>query len=179
MPRPTRIVVLLAVAATSATLLAACGGEPRRGAVTDVTTPSVSVPQGTARVTDPARARYVRAVDAVCDRYNPEREQATAEAGSAPDADHAARAYDGTIAFAEAQLRAVEAVTPPAGDRILIARNVLDRLRERLTLRRELRADLAASDAASAQVNRAKLDTITLALESFARGYGFRVCGAG
>jgi hypothetical protein len=170
---------MIVVAVASVVGLSACGGDERRAPVVQVSTPSVAVPPGTARVTDPERARYVRAVDAVCARENPRREQAVADAEAAPDVAGAVRAYDDDIAIAEGQLRGVTAVTPPPADRTLIRRNVLARLQERIGLRRSLRDDLSRSDAASAERHRAQLDALTLTLESFARGYGFRICGAG
>lgn len=170
---------MVLAAVLAAVVLAACGGDARRAPVVQVTSPSVTVPPGTASVTDPDRARYVRAVDAVCARDNPRRERAVAEAEAAPDVDGAVKAYDDHIAIAEEQLRGVQAETPPAADRVLIRRNVVDRLTERLALRRALRDDLSRSDAESAQRHRAQLDALTLTLESFARGYGFKVCGAG
>ncbi len=72
----------------------------------------------------------------------------------------------------------MEAITVPSTDRALIQHNVVDRLRERLALRRALRTDLQDSDAAGAQRDRAHLDASLIALEAFARGYGFRVCGS-
>jgi hypothetical protein len=158
--------------------LAACGGEPRRTPVRELVTPTVSQPAGPARVTDPDRARYVREVDRVCDRYNPQRDDAVSEAEKAPDVDTAVAAYDDSIALADQQLRGIEAIAPPDADRALIERNVVDRLRERLDLRRALREDLRESDAAGAQRHRAQLDALTIALQAFARGYGFQVCGA-
>ena len=173
----SRVLAVVAAAAAVAGL-SACGGEPRRAPVRELATPVVSEPSGTARVTDPVRARYVRRVDAVCARYNPRREGALAEAERAPDEHGAVEAYDSSISLAQDQLRGIEAIVPPDADRALIQRNVVDRLRERLALRRAMRADLLASDTASAQRNRAQLDALTIALQAFARGYGFRVCGA-
>ncbi len=92
--------------------------------------------------------------------------------------DHAVAAYDDNISLAEAQLRGVEAIPVPSADRALIQHNVVDRLRQRLALRRSLRTDLRDSDAAGAQRDRAQLDASLIALEAFARGYGFRVCGS-
>ena len=168
----------LAAAAATMGLLAGCGGEPNRAPVREVSTPTVAQAAGTARITDPARARYVQEVDRVCSRYNPRRERAVSDAEGAPDVSHAVAAYDDNIGLAEAQLRGVEGITVPPGDRALIQHNVVDRLRERLALRRALRTDLQDSDATSAQQDRARLDASLIALEAFARGYGFRVCGS-
>lgn len=168
---------LLAVSATVA-LLAGCGGESGRAPVRDVSTPPVAQPQGTARVTDAVRARYVRQVDRVCARYNPRRDRAVSDAEAAGDVDRAVAAYDDSITLAEAQLRGVEAVAAPPADVALIQRNVVDRLRERIVLRRALSGDLRDSDVAGAQRHRAELDALLIALQSFARGYGFRTCGA-
>ncbi len=120
----------------------------------------------------------MREVDAVCVRYNPRRDAAVEQAGAAGDVPAAVRDYDQGIALAERQLAAIEAVAAPAADRALIEHNVLDRLRRRIVLRRALSADLEASDTAGAQRDRAQLDALTIALQSFARGYGFRQCGA-
>ena len=168
----------LVAAATTMGLLAGCGGESRRAPVREVSTPAVTQSAGTARVTDPVRARYVQEVDRVCSHFNPRRELAVSETKGAPDVDHAVAAYDDDIRLAEAQLRGVESIAGPSADRTLIQHNVVDRLRERLALRRSLRTDLQDSDAANAQRDRARLDASLIALEAFARGYGFRVCGS-
>jgi len=178
MPQARRSAALVACAATLGPLLAGCGGEPARAPVREVSTPTVTQSAGTARVTDPARARFVQEVDRVCSRFNPRREVAVSEAKAAPDVDHAVAAYDDNISLAEAQLRGVEAIAVPSADRALIRHNVVDRLRERLALRRALLTDLRDSDAAAAQRDRAQLDASLIALEAFARGYGFRVCGS-
>jgi len=129
-------------------------------------------------VTDPARARYVKQVDSVCARYNPRRAQALVQSENAPDASAQLAAYTADITLAEAQLRGIEAIAAPGSDRALIESNVLARLRERLVVRRALRSALLASDTAAAQNERARLDALTPGLQAFARGYGFRVCGA-
>lgn len=170
--------VILVASLAAAVGLSACGGEPRRAAVRELSTPSISEPADTAQVSDPARARYVKQVDDVCARYNPQRAQALAESENAPGVSAAARAYTADITLAEAQLRGIEAIAPPGADRALIQSNVIARLRERLAVRRTLRSALLASDTAAAQNARARLDALTLALQAFARGYGFRVCGA-
>ena len=177
MAQARRCVTLVAVATTLG-VLTGCGGESKRAPVREVSTPTVAQSAGTARVTDPVRARYVQEVDRVCSRYNPRRERAVSDAERAPDVSHAVAAYDDNIGLAEAQLRGVEGITVPTTDRALIQHNVVDRLRERLALRRALRTDLQDSDAASAQQDRARLDASLIALEAFARGYGFRVCGS-
>ncbi len=173
----SRAAAILAATAT-ALATAGCGGESQRAPVRELSTPTVTQAAGSARVTDPVRARYVAQVDRVCARYNPQREKAVSEAEHAPDAQSAATAYDGNIRLAQAQLRGVEAIAAPSADRALIQHNVVDRLRARLALRRALRTDLLDSDAASAQRHRAQLDASLIALEAFARGYGFRICGA-
>jgi hypothetical protein len=172
-----RCAALVVTVATTG-ILTGCGGESGREPVRQVSTPTVIQPAGTARVKDPVRARYVEAVDRVCSRYNPRRERAVSEAEGAPDVDQAVAAYDDNIGLAEAQLRGVEAIAVPSTDRALIKHNVVDRLRERLALRRALRTDLRDSDSAGAQRDRAHLDASLIALEAFARGYGFRVCGS-
>lgn len=183
MRRRLRPGITLSVAVASAiVLLGGCGGEPGRAersetVVTVVQGQTVAAPSGTARITDPARAAYVRKVDAVCRRRNPERDDDVRAAAEATDEAEAVSAYDRSIATAANQLDEIRAVTPPPGDRALITSNVLDRLQERLVLRRRLSAALATSDAAAASQARARLDALTTALESFARGYGFSVCG--
>jgi hypothetical protein len=170
---------LTLLASLTATLgFSACGGEPRRAAVRELSTPSISEPADTAQVTDPARARYVKQVDSVCAHYNPQRAQALVQSENAPDASAATREYTADITLAEAQLRGIEAIAAPSADRALIESNVIARLRERLVVRRSLRSALLASDTSTAQNERARLDALTLALQAFARGYGFRVCGA-
>jgi len=173
----TCLLTLLGVMA-AAVGLTACGGEPRRAAVRELSVPSVPEPSDTAQVTDPARARYVEELDKICSRYNPQRAHALAEAERAPDSSAAAEAYASDISLAETQLSDIEAVSPPAADRSVIASNVIVRLRERLVLRRALRRALVSSDATTAQNERAQLDALTISLQAFARGYGFKVCGA-
>lgn len=170
----------LVVTVLSLLTVTACGAEPRTTTRTEqvLTTPAPHQPTGSAAVTDPARARYVALVDAVCSRYNPRREQAVHDAGQAKDTEHAVQAYDDGLTLAEQQLRGIEAIASPTADRALIQANVVDRLRERIVLRRALSGDLAESDAESAQRHRADLDALTIALQAFARGYGFKVCGA-
>ena len=171
-----RVAVLAGAAGVVA--LYGCGAEPRRAPVRVLSTPTVVQPAEVAAVTDPDRARYVRLVDAVCARYNPRRDEAVAQAGEAGDVESAVRNYDDSIALAERQLAAIEAIAAPAADQMVIQRNVVDRLRRRIVLRRQLSADLSASDTAAAARDRAQLDALTIALQSFARGYGFRKCGA-
>ena len=173
----TRIFPLLGVL-TAGVLLSACGGEPRREAVRELSVPSVAEPADAAPVTDPARALYVGRLDKICSRYNPQRAHALAEAEQAPDTQAAAEAYATDVSLAEAQLRDIEMASPPNADRSVITSNVIVRLRERLVLRRALRRSLLASDASAAQNERAQLDALTISLQAFARGYGFKVCGA-
>lgn len=181
MSRLVNIRTFLALVAVGANILvlSACGGEPRRAVsyTTVVSTPDVGEPSDTARVIDPARAAYIRRVDAVCARINPERERAISGVGSAGDNAHAEQSMKQSIVLAEQQLREVAAVKPPAADRQLIASNVIDRLKTRLGLRRKLAVDLRDDDVGDASRNRAQLDALTIALRSFARGFGFRVCG--
>ncbi|MGZ4295242.1 MAG: hypothetical protein ACXVRM_13475, partial [Solirubrobacteraceae bacterium] len=106
-----RVLAVMAAAAAVAGL-SACGGEPRRAPVRELATPAVSEPPGTARVTDPVRARYVRRVDAVCARYNPQREGALVEAERAPDERGAVKAFDTSISLAQEQLRSMALFDP-------------------------------------------------------------------
>ncbi len=146
--------------------------------VTVVQGQSVHMAPGTAHVADPARAAYIRRVDAICRVRNPQRDADVRAARDAATEAEAVVAYDRSIATAGAQLREIEAVPPPPADADLITRNVFDRLRQRITLRRRISQDLAAADAGAASRDRAQLDALTIALEGFARGYGFAVCGA-
>jgi hypothetical protein len=158
-----------------------CGGEARRGPVRTVAGPppaavTVNEPAGTARVTDPARAAYIRRADRVCADLDPRRESKLHEVEGASDP---AGAYAQTVTLAREQLRRIEAIHPPAGDRELIARNVIDRLRERLGLRDRLQRDVADDDADAAARDQSQFEALGVAVHSFARGYGFRKCGTG
>ena len=162
---------------------AGCGGEAARApqtatVLTVVQGQTVAAPSGTARITDPARAAYVRKVDAICRVRNPERDADVKAAGEASDEHEAVKAYDRSISTADDQLHEIESVTPPRGDADLITTNVIDRLRERIALRKRISRDLADSDATAASRDRAQLDALTIALMSFARGYGFNACGS-
>lgn len=184
-PMRTSSTTRLALPALAAVTLVVtgCGAESGRvervaTVVTVVAGQTVPLPAATARVTDPARARYVAKVDAICRVRNPERDAAVKAAGEAGSEEEAVKAYDRSITTADDQLREIEAVTPPSADRELITTNVVDRLRRRLALRRLISQDLARSDATSASRHRAELDALTISLQSFARGYGFHDCGA-
>lgn len=167
----------------TALAVAGCGGEAGRApetatVITVMGSPTVPLPPHTARITDPARAAYVKAVDAVCRTRNPERDKDVKEAADASSEQDAVAAYDRSITTADEQLKEIEAVTPPADDADLIATNVIDRLKQRIVVRKQLSKALADDDAEAASRDRAELDALTIALQSFARGYGFSDCGS-
>ena len=180
-PAPTPLVLLgLTVIVLG---VAGCGGEALRApqvssVVTVIEGQTVPLPSATAKITDPVRAAYVAKVDAICRVRNPERDADVKAAGAAGSEAQAVKAYDRSVTTADAQLREIEAVTPPTNDVSLIATNVVDRLRRRIVLRTQISKDLANSDANAASRDRAELDALTIALESFARGYGFTNCGS-
>ena len=176
MPRSAAATVMVLGAAV---LLSACGGEPARApaptAAAETPAPvTVTEPAVTARVTDPARRAYIRRADRVCSELDPQREAKLGEVEGAADAEGA---YGETVTLAAEQLRRITAIEPPPTDRDLIARNVIDRLRERLALRRRLERDLATDDAKTAARDQASFEALGVAVRSFARGYGFRECG--
>ena len=154
--------------------LAGCGGEGGRAPAATPAAVTVDEPSGTARVTDPARATYIRRADRVCAELDPEREGKLREVEGAEDP---AGTYADTVTLAEEQLRRIEALTPPAADGDLIARNVIDRLHSRLVFRHRLRSDLAAGDERAAASDQAHYEALGIAVRSFARGYGFKECG--
>ncbi len=183
-----RLMPLLVVALVAAGL-AGCGGDTRRGesegaqstAASTTTSPSPrSAATGTVRiatVTDPVRRAYVARVDAVCGTVDPERskeqERAGAEAGSAA----AVKAYDDTIALGWKELRQIEAIPEPPGERPLLKANVFDAIRSQLAIRAEIGKAFAAVEVPRLRRLRAELDNSTRTLTGFARGYGFQVCG--
>ena len=168
------LVVLAAV-----TAIAGCGGEPQRAPAQTVAAPPAAVEvdeaPGTARVTDPARAAYIRRADRICRTLDPERERRLHEVRTASDP---VRAYEDTVAMAREQLRRISALRPPAADRDLISHNVLDRLQQRLALRTRLAHALDVGDETTAGRDQAEFEALGIAVRSFARGYGFRDCGA-
>jgi hypothetical protein len=159
--------------------LSGCGGEPARAPVRTAAaaTPAaitVEEPAVTARVTDRARRAYIRRADRVCADLDPQRESKLREVEGAADPEGT---YADTVTLAAEQLRRIAAIEPPAADRSLIGRNVIDRLRERLALRERLERDLAAADATAASRDQVRYEALGVAVRSFARGYGFRECG--
>ncbi len=174
--RPTLTALVLALAVEG--LIAGCGGEPARAPEEHAATTPVAItvdePAGTATVTDPARAAYIRRADRICSTLDPRRETKLQEVDAASDP---AGAYEATVTLAREQLRRIEALTPPAADADLIAQNVIDRLRTRLVVRGRLEHDLATGDEAAAARDQAEYEALGIAVRSFARGYGFAVCG--
>ncbi len=184
-----RAIAFLAVVVIVAGL-AGCGGDRRRAEgeggqssaanSTSTASPANQGPTGkvqVAKINDPVRRAYVARVDAVCGKVDPERsreqERAGAEAGSAA----AVRAYDDTIALGWKELRRIEAIPEPRGERPLLKANVFDAIRSQLATRAEIRKAFAAVDVPRLRRLRAELDNSTRTLTGFARGYGFQVCG--
>ena len=56
---------------------------------------------------------------------------------------------------------------------------MIDLLKRRLAVRRRLRRALEQEDEAAVARGQRQLEELTLALQGFARGYGFKVCGLG
>lgn len=185
----SRLIPVLAVVAIAAGL-AGCGGDTRRAesegaqaneaSSAETTAKATPAPTGTvqvAKINDPVRRAYVARVDAVCGKVDPERskeqERAGAEAGSAA----AVNAYDGTIALGRQELRQIEAIPEPPGERPLLKSNVFDAIRSQLAIRREISEAFAAVEVPRLRRLRAELDNSTRTLTGFARGYGFQVCG--
>lgn len=186
----SRAIRLFAIALISFAVLAGCGGDTRRaesegGQSTAASTAPTSraanqAPTGTvqvAKINDPVRRAYAARVDAVCGKVDPERskkqERAGAEAGSAA----AVKAYDDTIALGWKELRQIEAIPQPPGERPLLKANVFDAIRSQLAIRAQIRDAFAAVEVPRLRRLRAELDNSTRTLTGFARGYGFRVCG--
>jgi hypothetical protein len=181
---PLFLVVLVALAA-------GCGGDTRR-AETDASE-AASQPSGSqapgpegrpsegpvqvTNVTNPARHAYVKRVDAVCGKLDPERAREQQRVGASPDTAGAVKAYDDTIALGWRELRQIRAVPPPPGDAAVLKANVLEPVRAQLELRAKIRNALAAADVPRLRRLRTELDNSTRALTGFARGYGFQVCG--
>jgi hypothetical protein len=166
-----------------------CGADKRRGEVETTSTSQPASAASTQRstnpgpqavpaeATNPARRTYVARVDRICSRLDPERESSTESVGRARDPQQAAAHYDDTIALGEKQLRQIQAVPEPPGDRRTLRANVFDVIDQQLAIRRQLRTALAASDLSHVRRLRARLDGLTRSLVGFARGYGFQVCG--
>ena len=168
--------------------VAGCGGDTRRGegesstaaggARTEVSSaPSLPSRPASAAVTDPARRAYVSKVDAVCGRLDPERGREQERVAKAGDAREAAKLYDGAVALGWKELREVEAVPAPRGERALLRANVFEPIRRQLALRKQIGEALAAVDVPRLRVLRGELDNLSRAVGGFARGYGFQVCG--
>ncbi len=176
-------------AALLAAVVAGCGGDTRRGeaestaAATGATLREPASQGGprapvlAAKVTDPARRAYVSRVDAVCGRLDPERGAERERVRAASGTPAAVRAYDDTISLGWKELRQIEAIPAPPGDRALLQANVFDPIRRQLALRGRIGSALGALDVPRLRVLRTEMDNLTRALSGFARGYGFRVCG--
>jgi hypothetical protein len=184
----SRSLTLVLLVALAFGLLGGCGGDTRRGeeggrtaaqgsSTEASTTANPAAPPVIAKVKDPARRAYIARVDGVCSRLDPERKSAEERVGNSRDAQEAARSYEDSIAAGEAELRRIEAIPVPPGERQLVRTNVFDVIRRQLAVRRQIGAALAAVDVARLRTLRVELDDLTRSLTGFARGYGFRVCG--
>lgn len=188
-----RLLSLLALVGLVAVLLAACGGDTRRGEAEQAETttapapgvaetsetsqPTTSGPLQVTKVTDPVRRAYVNRVDAICGRMDPERTKEQERVGTATDTTEAVNTYEGSIKLGWRELREIEAIAEPPSDKALLAANVFGPIRSQLALREQIRDALAATDVPLLRRLRAELDNSTRALTGFARGYGFRTCG--
>ncbi len=130
-----------------------------------------------AKAADPARRAYIAKVDQVCSKLDKERNDSENEVSKAGDESEAAKAYDDTVKLGEEQYRQIKAIPPPPGDAALLRANVYDVIEQQLALRKQMAAALATSDVQELETLRNEHDTLTTSLVSFARGYGFRVCG--
>ncbi len=184
---PPRSLTIVATGSAALALLAGCGGDVRRGesegAAQNATTQTSSTPTQTSTpvpvtpVRNPARRAYVARVDRVCSGLDPERNSARERVGSSADAQEAAKAYDDDIASGETELRQIEAIPVPPGEKQLVRTNVFDVIRRQLALRRQIRDALAAVDVPRLRSLRRQLDDLSRTLTGFAAGYGFKVCG--
>lgn len=177
-----------ALAALGLVALSGCGGDTRRSETEGATAAPpashikpVKLPHGpavSARATDPARRAYLAKAERVCARFDPKRNEARARAaGEGSNTARAARSYDEGIKVGERQLRTIETIPPPAGDRALLVANVFRPLHVQLALRRQIASALGAGDVAELRPLQRRVDALTRSLEGFARGYGFKVCG--
>jgi hypothetical protein len=193
-PSVTIMTVRLASVLVLALLVASfagCGGDKRRGEseATEATTrpsaaqsPESAAPHSTepvrvTKVTDPARRAYVARVDSICAQIDPERAKEQERVGSAADPAQAARTYGDTIALGWRELRRIEAIPAPAGEKAVLKANVFEPIKGQLALRDQIRGALAAANVPLVRRLRAELDNSTRALTGFARGYGFQTCG--
>lgn len=186
-PRPISL-LSAAVVACAASIAVGCGGDTRRGEDTQAptsqqtaatTTPATSGAQGVSALAgDPARRAYVARVDSLCRRLDPERNAARERAGSAANPAEAATAYDEGTSAGWRELREIEAIPAPHGDRNSLQANLFGPIATQLALRRQIRDALVAVDVPRLRVLRGQLDDLTRSEIGFARGYGFRACGA-
>lgn len=185
----TRTIWATAAVMTGLIALSGCGGDTRRGDDLSTTagaaapvSPQIKLPHGpavSAKVTDPARRAYIARADRLCAHFDPKRNEARKHAGEAADTAEAVTSYDEGIKLGEQQLRALEAIPPPPGDRALLRANVFTPLKTQLAIRRQIAPALAHGDVAQLRPLQTKLDALTRSLEGFANGYGYRVCGGG
>jgi len=186
-----RLASVLGLLGLLALLLAGCGGDTRRGEAeqTETTTaPTVAEPPESqpatsgapvqvTKVTDPVRRAYVTRVDAICRRVDPERAKEQEAVANTTRPSEAANDYDGSIRLGWQELRDIEAIAEPPGDKALLTANVFEPIQNQLALKERIRDALAATDVPLLRTLRAELDNSTRALTGFARGYGFRACG--
>ncbi len=187
----SRLTTILLLLGLVAAVFAGCGGDTRRGEAerTEASTrpsaaetpessqPPSGEPPQVANVTDPVRRAYVRRVDAVCRRIDPERANEQEKVGTATGPGEAVRAYEGSISLGWRELREIEAIAEPPGETKLLRANVIDPIRGQLALKAQIRDALAAADVPVLRRLRSELDNSIRALAGFARGYGFGVCG--
>jgi hypothetical protein len=194
MPRKQKSLLFAVLAALLLpATLAGCGGDTRRGEAESTaaatagetgTTLREPASQGgqrapvlAAKVTDPVRRAYVGRVDAVCGHIDPERSAERKRVRTASGTAGEVRAYDDTISLGWKELRQIEAIPAPPGDRALLRANVFDPIRRQLSLRGRIGRALGALDVPRLRILRGEMDNLTRALSGFARGYGFRICG--
>ena len=179
-----RLPLIVAAVLAALTLLAGCGGDTGRAqtpaasaslpSAASVAQPGPAVPT---QATDPQRRAYVKRVDQICTRLDPERNAVRVQVAKAPDAREAATAYQETITLGARQLRQIEAIPAPQRDRAALQANVFDVVNRQLAIRRQMHTALAAADVTRLQSLRQQLDDLTRSLAAFARGYGFQACG--
>lgn len=183
-----RLLLCVCLLLGGTTLAAGCGGDEGRaesetgGSATSTapaTTSGGSAPVVSAAVSDRARRAYITRVDRVCRQYDSDRETTREQVEGSANTDEAAKAYDEDIALGQRQLNELMAIPPPPGDGDLLRVNLWDPIATQLALRQQIRDALTNVDVEQLRKLRAQLDDHTRQIVGFARGYGFRACGAG
>ena len=173
-----------------AAVFAGCGGDTRRGEAerteattrpSAVQTPESSQPPSGDRCgwrRSPIRfAAPTSAGRRGLRRDRPRAREGAGEGRNRHGPAEAVKAYEGTIALGWRELREIEAIAEPPGERRLLRANVFDPIRGQLALKAKIRDALAAADVPLLRRLRSELDNSIRALAGFARGYGFGVCG--